>query len=79
MIYVTDGSNYLECSGLIPDGCWEITKQVFDSAAADRAELRAQYRAEFFAARAELRASAKAKLLAGEPLTEAEADLLLGG
>lgn len=30
------------------------------------------------AARATLKASAKAKLLAGQPLTEAEADLLLG-
>jgi hypothetical protein len=47
-----------------------------EAAALQAAEERAQYEAEAQAL-AELKASAKAKLIAGQPLTQAEADTLV--
>lgn len=79
MRYATNGTTNIETDGLIPPGCWEITKEEFDSAIESRAAARAAHEAAWLASKAALRASAKAKLLAGEPLNEAEADLLLLG
>ena len=54
----------------------DITLQEQDSANAE-AELQAKQNAE--QAQADLKASAKAKLIAGEALTEEEANVMIGG
>lgn len=76
--YVYNGTSYAVVTGAIPPGCWEVSKEEFDAAAMTRENVRAEYVAALLASRAELRASAKAKLVAGEPLTDAEAELVLG-
>lgn len=78
MRYVTNGETMLITDNTIPPGCWEISKEEYDAAAEARQAARDEYEREYHARRNAIRASAKAKLLAGEPLTEQEADLLLG-
>lgn len=56
-----------------------LSQEEIDQRLADQAafELKMQQREEAIAARSALKSSAKAKLIAGEPLTPEEADVLV--
>lgn len=79
MRYLTNGVTPIPYEGsVIPKGFREITKAEYDHIlAAHQAEGDAEI-AAWIEQRNALRASAKAKLMTGEPLTEQEADFIVG-
>lgn len=79
MRYITNGQSYSEHSGSHPPtGCRFISEQeYYDAIQTDNAGY--EQRARDLRARVlEVRAAAKMKLMSGKPLTEEEAEVVLG-
>jgi hypothetical protein len=79
MQYITNGQSYSEFSGThAPSGCWFISEQDYYAALrtdAEGYERAARNHRESVLA---VRATAKVKLMEGTPLTEEEAEIVLG-